>query len=247
MAYASKVGRARVSSTNPQAIAVCDRCGIWRNFVDLHWQYDWRGAALQNIRILVCRECYDTPQEQLRAIVVPADPLPIEQARVEPFLADESTYAALNNSTIDPDTGIPIPSTTTMGTLTGDGMTPYPIGRPDGLEQGAVMPLQSVAGVPTYFGVPIPVLSIIANGTDQIGVTCSAPHGLSTDGQISVEGLTNARATGFYSVAVTSATAFTYQTYGVIAAGSLLTSTTKIINCLVGLPLGYDAIPQVGP
>ena len=43
-----------------------------------------------NKRILVCRRCLDRPQQQLRAIVIPADPVPIKNPRTEPFLADES-------------------------------------------------------------------------------------------------------------------------------------------------------------
>ena len=90
MGYASKSGRARTSSTRPQAFAVCDRCGIWYNHVDLKWQYDWRGTSLQNLRFLVCRRCLDKPQQQLRAIILPADPVPINNPRIEPFAEDES-------------------------------------------------------------------------------------------------------------------------------------------------------------
>lgn len=91
MAYASKAGRARVSSTRPQAQAVCDRCGLWYSHVDLRWQYDWAGTSLINKRILVCaRTCLDKPQQQLRAIIIPADPVPINNPRTEPFAEDEA-------------------------------------------------------------------------------------------------------------------------------------------------------------
>ena len=243
MGYASRSGRAHTNPSNPQAFGVCDRCGIWTNFVNLQWQYDWRGAALQNIYIKVCPECLDVPQEQLRAIVVPADPTPILQARVEPFVADEQTVMGLDAPTIDPVTGLPVPSTTSMETVGNITMTPTPIGVPVGLEQGAVMPLYN----DVQYGDPVPVLSIMANGTDQIAVTCSAAHGLSTNNQISVEGLANNLANGFFSVTVTGGTTFTYQTYSLIPSGSLLTSTSNIITCLVGLPYGYAQIPQVGP
>ena len=52
MGYASQAGRARTSSTNPQAHAICDRCGFRYNWVNLKWQYDWRGASLQNLKFL---------------------------------------------------------------------------------------------------------------------------------------------------------------------------------------------------
>ena len=89
------------------------RCGIWYNRVDLKFQFDWRGTALQNLYILVCSECYDEPQEQLRAIVLPADPVPIFYPSVEDFAGDETNYRAVSYQTvIDPITGIPRPSTT---------------------------------------------------------------------------------------------------------------------------------------
>lgn len=90
MGYASKAGRARTSVTRPQAQAVCDRCGIWYSHSDLRWQFDWAGTSLINKRILVCRRCLDKPQPQLRAIILPADPVPIANPRTEPFTEDEA-------------------------------------------------------------------------------------------------------------------------------------------------------------
>jgi hypothetical protein len=276
MAYASRAGRARTNPSAPEAFGVCDRCGIWTQWNRLRWQMDWRGASLQNLRLLVCERCEDVPQEQLRAIVVPADPLPIIQARVEPFEADETDYQTITvPPTIDPTTGLPIPSTTTLVTQDGQQLTTTPYGRPVGLEQAAVMPLQSVAGVPTEFGEAIPLLSVIADGSPTVQVTTARPHGLSTGNQITVEGLSDPLACGFYSVVVTTATAFTYQTYSTIPGdlgaltddngnvltdmngqplfpvgvtpGSLLTPTSLMLTCLIGLPYGFATIPQVGP
>lgn len=243
MGYASKVGRARTSATNPQAHAICDRCGFRYNHVNLQWQYDWRGAQMQNIKILVCNDCYDTPQEQLRSIVVPADPTPIINARIQDFQVAESNYQTITQPpTIDPNTGIPIPGTTTLVTEDGQQLTTQPYGPPTGLTQPAVPPLQGTK----HYAVKLPVLSVSANGTTVITVTCSAVHGLTTNDQISVEGVSNTGACGFYSVTVTSATAFTYTTAKPIPAGALLTSTTRIITASVGLPYGYTQIPQVG-
>lgn len=248
MAYASRSGRAITNASSPAAFGVCDRCGMWENHRNLEWQYQWRGASLQNIRILVCRQCLDTPSEQLRSIVVPADPTPVLNARVEYFLQDETDYQTVTAPTVyDPNTGIPIPSTTTLIGEDGQDLTTQVIGTPNGLEQGAVMPLNNSAGFPVEYGEQLPILSVISNGIDQVYVTCYSPHGLETDKQISVEGLSNARADGFYSVVVTTATAFRYQTYGTVPAGSLLTSESNIITCLVGLPLGYDQIPLTEP
>lgn len=106
MGYASRAGRARTSSTNPQAHAICDRCGFRYNHVSLRWQYDWRGASMQNLKFLVCNTCYDTPQEQLRAIVVPADPVPIQNPRTQDFVNAEQNTRSTQGGTLDPVTGI---------------------------------------------------------------------------------------------------------------------------------------------
>ena len=243
MAYASIAGRARTSSSNPQAHAICDRCGFRYNRVDLNWQYDWRGAALQNVRILVCNTCMDTPQEQLRAIVVPADPVPIDQPRTQDFAQAETNYNTVSAPTVyDPVTGIPIPSTTTFVTEDGKNMTTQPIGIPNDIDQSAVMPLEGT----THYRVKLYPLSVSSIGSDQITVTFASPHNLSTNDQIVVEGLSNPNATGAYSITVTTATAFTYQTNVVIPAGALLTGTTLMVTANIGLPYGYDQIPQTG-
>jgi len=69
---------------------------------------------------------------------------------------------------------------------------------------------------------------------------------LVTNDQISLTGLTNNLADGFYSVNVTTATAFTYQTGPSITAGNLFQSTSRIVTAEVGLPYGYNQIPQTG-
>lgn len=82
---------ARVNPGNPEAFAQCDRCGFWRNRTDLLWQIEWSGTHLYNIQILVCKErCFDTPQEQLRTIILPPDPPPVLSARVPNFAYEEA-------------------------------------------------------------------------------------------------------------------------------------------------------------
>ena len=129
MAYASQSGRARTSTTNPEAHAICDRCSFRYNFNDLSWQYEWRGSTLQNVRILVCMRCLDVPQEQLRAITLPADPVPIINARVEIYSLDSLDYIGTGSPTISPSTGIPIPSQNVLGGATvNDIIIPQPLG-----------------------------------------------------------------------------------------------------------------------
>jgi hypothetical protein len=243
MAYASKLGRARISSRNPRAAGVCDRCGFVFNHINLRWQFDWRGASLQNLRFLVCNRCMDTPQNQLRAITLPADPSPVQNIRVQDYQNSETDELTIVAPTVyDPRTGIPIPSTTALITQDGVNVTTQPIGIPVGLAQGAVMPLQENI----KYGTVLPVLSVIANGTSTLTVTCSAPHGLITNGQISAAGLLNNSANGFYSVTVTTATAFTYQVNSAIPTSSLLQGTSRIITAIVGVPYNYTKIPLTG-
>lgn len=75
--------RGLVSRTNPRALAICERCGARYNHHQLQYQHQWTGPQLQNLGVLVCRSCMDEPQEQLRTIVLPPDPVPIKDPRPE--------------------------------------------------------------------------------------------------------------------------------------------------------------------
>ena len=238
-------GRASVSSRSPRSFAICDRCGFLMNHDRLQWQFDYAGAGLINKRILVCSPCLDTPQNQLRSIVLPADPVPILNPRVLDYVAAETDNIAINAPTVtDFWTGIPMPSTTNVVTQSGQNLTTQPIGQPTGLDQNAVMPLFNQ----THYRVVLSPLSISSQtGTSTITVTFSSAHGLNTNDQIAVQGLTNNKADGFYSVTVTTATAFTYQTNNAIPAGGLLQGTTLMVTALVGLPYNYNQIPLTGP
>lgn len=62
------------------------------NLRDFSWQFDYRGQQLQNLKILVCQTCLDQPQEQLRPLALPPDPVPVQNARPEPYTLDETSY-----------------------------------------------------------------------------------------------------------------------------------------------------------
>ena len=210
----------------------------------LQWQFDYAGAGLINKRILVCRPCLDTPQNQLRAIVLPADPVPIQNPRVQDYAAAETDNVAINAPTVlDPITGIPVPSTTDIVTQDGISITTQVLGKPTGLDQNAVMPL---FGTEKYRVVLYPLSVTSQTGTSTITVTFSSAHGLNTNDQIAVRGLTNNLADGAYSITVTTATAFTYQVNNAIPAGGLLQGTTLMVTALVGLPYNYNQIPLTG-
>lgn len=108
MAYASRAGRARTSSRSPQAHAICDRCGFRYNHVALRFQYEWAGAALYNTQMLVCQRCLDVPQQQLRSVILPADPMPIPNPRFQNFVAaSQDTRTTSGQNGVDFWTGIP--------------------------------------------------------------------------------------------------------------------------------------------
>ena len=109
MSYASRAGRARTSSRNPQAHAICDRCGGRYNHVDLTFQYDWAGAGVINKRLLVCHRCLDNMQPQLRAIVLPPDPVPVLNPRPQDFVNASTDYRTTQGNTVNAKTGIPVP------------------------------------------------------------------------------------------------------------------------------------------
>lgn len=73
--------RAYASMRKPRAWAFCDRCNFRYFLDDLRWQYDWRGSAMVNLRILVCRTCEDRPFELNRPILVGPDPVPPRDPR----------------------------------------------------------------------------------------------------------------------------------------------------------------------
>lgn len=102
-------GRAKVSAKNPEAFAICDACGFLYNHKNLVFQFEWAGNKLINQRQLVCPRCNDVPNQQLRAIVLPADPIPIQNPRVPNYpLAENNTRFTSGENSVDPVTGIPI-------------------------------------------------------------------------------------------------------------------------------------------
>lgn len=48
----------------------------------------WAGTRLFNTNLLVCDRCLDKPNEQIRTIILPPDPVAIQDARLEPFTID---------------------------------------------------------------------------------------------------------------------------------------------------------------
>ena len=243
MGYASRSGRARTSAKNPQAFAICDRCAIWYNHVNLRWQYDWAGASLINKRILVCNTCYDTPQEQLRAIIIPADPVPIVNPRVEPYAWDEIDRRQVSGyNTTSPSTGIPvqqgdtrvttidndIPDQTRVTQQTGE--APYGTNQKPGTDPNAV----------TYRD----ITNVANNGIGIIRVTVSVTSGFITGQRVIINDVVGVTAAnGKWVITVINQNQFDLQNSSFTGA---YVSGGYVINN-PSLPYGFNEVPKTGP
>lgn len=78
-------GLARIDPSDPQTLAICDRCGNLSNLADLRPQYQWAGRELAALGLLVCRKCWDDPSVLLATQRIAADPEPVLNARTAPF------------------------------------------------------------------------------------------------------------------------------------------------------------------
>lgn len=124
--------RASVNSRSPQALANCDKCGFVWNHNRLKWQYDWRGPRMQNLRILVCPDCIDKPQQNgQRTIVLPPDPIPIMNPRPDPYMfmgqsSSPDQYQSGSPNTIATENYDPLTTQSTIPITTEQQTTPTP-------------------------------------------------------------------------------------------------------------------------
>ena len=81
----------KTNAQDPSAYGICDVCGLRFNHRDLTWNHEWSGTHLYNTHSLRCWRCIDVPQEQWRVVILPSDPPPIINARVENFAYEEQT------------------------------------------------------------------------------------------------------------------------------------------------------------
>jgi hypothetical protein len=221
MAYASRAGRARTSARNPQAHAICDRCGLRYNHVDLSWQFDWRGSTIQNVRILVCNTCLDNHQEQGRSIILPPDPIPVQNPRVQDFnLSAAGSYT---------------------GALVGNPLGLTPLAQmPKVNGKTWLTPLAATSVVSngtTTVTVTFSAPHNLSTGM-QIGIL-----GLNLGTNASPNFNLYAQAEGIFSVTVVSATVLTYTTALAVPTASLLTGQTIIETTNVGIPRGATTVP----
>lgn len=96
MGSTSRHGRATINPNDPNALGICDRCSFLFNLRTLRWQMEWCGTTMQNLHLRVCSQCWDVPQEQLRTIILPADPPSVRDPRTEPFFIDQVNELTLS-------------------------------------------------------------------------------------------------------------------------------------------------------
>lgn len=93
MAYRWRGKYFEVDPENPRAEGVCDRCGFRWNLDKLQWQYAYQGSTMpQNTRMLVCPNHVDELNPQDTPVILPPDPVPVFNARPEPYLLDEASW-----------------------------------------------------------------------------------------------------------------------------------------------------------
>ena len=243
MAYASKSGRAKTSPRDPRAFAVCDRCAIWYNHYQLRWQYDWAGASLINKRILVCDSCYDEPQNQLRAIILPADPMPIVNPRTEPLAYDQSNQRQVSGyNTVNTATGIPVPGGDTRVTTAGGNATDDPrVAQETGAANGSLNELPGTDPAAVTYRT---VINVSNNGIGVIRLTLNTTNGMITGQKVivgEVGGVANANGSFFVTVINISQVDLQNSTFS-----GAYTSGGYVIND-PSLPYGFTEIPRTGP
>jgi len=242
MAYASRLGRAKIRASQPAAAGVCDRCGAVYQLSELLNQYIWAGATLQRLNLRVCNRCMDVPSEQARSIRLPADPPPVFNPRPENYAAasnDSRVTAA--PSTIDPVAGITIPQGVPLVTTSGDSRVTQQIGKPSKIDPAAT----TTTWQKVTYGNVLNTLSAYGDGNYTVTITTSSPHGLIVGSLIDVADMNVPTANGPQTVsAVPSATMFSYITQKTVISGSIAGANPKVFTMNVGLPYGMNQYPQ---
>ncbi len=237
MGYGSRSGRARTSSVNPRAHAICDRCGFRYNHDDLQWQYDWAGASLINRGILVCSQCMDVPQEQLRAIIVPADPVPVLNPRIEYF----GTYSSNNRLTngtpsVDAATGLSSPRGDTR--ITEDDAT-----RSTQMTGAAPGSLNTLPGTDPNAVTYRTVTNATDNGSGLIRLTVATTNGMITSQRVTVQDVGGVTAaSGNWTITVINNTQIDLQSS---AFSGTYTSGGYVVNN-PSLPYNFTEVPKTG-
>ena len=238
MGYASKLGRAKINSRNPQAAGRCDLCGFIFSRSELRPQLQWAGNKLIDLKQLVCRRCNDIPQTQLRAIVIPADPTPVLNPRPENYRVASTDYRSTSGqNTVDPLTGIPIPGNTLRITENDD----YRVTQQTGGARGSLNELPGTDPNAVTFRY---ISGAADNGSGLIRLTVDTTNGMITNQRVTIGDVVGTtEANGNWTITVISVTEIDLQ-------GSTFTNAYSSGGYVVNnpaLPYGFTEIPPTGP
>ena len=231
-------GRAKVSTRSPDPFAICDSCGFLYNHSELRFQFQWAGNKLVNLRQLVCRRCNDIPQTQLRAIIIPADPMPVMNPRPSNYQAattDNRTTSGQN--TVDPRTGIPIPGNTMRITEDDDHRVTQQTGAPNGS-------LNELPGTDPNAITYRTISNAINNGSGRIRLTVNTTNGMITGQNVTIGDVVGTtEANGNWTITVINLTTVDLD-------NSTFTNSYSSGGYIVNnpaLPYGFTEIPRTGP
>lgn len=72
-----------VDADSPLALGICDKTGFVFRHIDLVRQMEWYGNSLRWTGFMVGKPYVDQPNEQLRPPILPPDPVPVENPRLQ--------------------------------------------------------------------------------------------------------------------------------------------------------------------
>lgn len=83
MSYRPKGKHVSIDASAPRALGICDYTGFVFNRIDLVQQMEWRGNALVWNGFYVGRPYVDEPNQQERPPILPPDPVPVRDPRLQ--------------------------------------------------------------------------------------------------------------------------------------------------------------------
>lgn len=102
MAYRWHPKNAEVDPDNPRAWGTCDRCGFVFQLHRLQFQYAYQGSSIPiSTNFLVCDTgCLDPLNPQDLPYILPPDPMPVFNARPEPYALDETSWLSTQDGDV---------------------------------------------------------------------------------------------------------------------------------------------------
>lgn len=83
MSYRPHGRYVNVDENSPYALGICDKSGFVFRRIDMVKQMEWRGNALIWTGFIVGKPFVDTPNAQLKPPILPPDPVPVQNPRLQ--------------------------------------------------------------------------------------------------------------------------------------------------------------------